>query len=54
MAEKEVKVKMHHPIIRITHKDGTVEEHRAKAVYCFKNREELAQFLKAKQKEGKK
>ena len=53
MAEKKVKVTMHHPIIRITHKDGTVEEHRAKKVYFFKDPKEVAKLLK-KQKEGSK
>ena len=53
MTLKKVDVKLHHPIIRITHKDGTVEEHRAKGVYVFKDPEELAKYLKHK-KEGKK
>ena len=54
MKPKKVDIKMHHPIIRITHKDGTVEEHHAKAVYYYKDPKVLAGFLKAKkQKEGK-
>ena len=54
MKAKKFDIKMHHPIIRITHKDGTIEEHRAKAVYFYKDPEVLARFLKAnKQKEGK-
>ena len=55
MKAKKVDIKMHHPIIRIKHKDGTVEEHRAKAVYYYRDPEALARFLKAKQKqkEGK-
>lgn len=53
MVEKKVKVKMHHPIIRITHKDGTVEEHRARGVYYYKDPGYVAKLLK-KQKEGSK
>lgn len=55
MKPKKVEFKMHHPIIRITHPDGTVEEHQAKAVYYYKSPEQLEKMLKAKkkQKEGK-